>query len=166
MAPDSSVLKMSIDFWNSACCILTRPCWLPGLHSPQAFSFPAQNACCPSQASPGLPGVWVCLPSPLDVLCGRASIPWVIRSFSHSLISPVKGRTCARFWDSRMDRNPPSPTVSLCGCRDLQSGIQDESWSWLQVQKRRSCLAWAGGGRQCGRGGGACKHGQWMAPST
>ena len=58
---------------------------LRGLQEPRPGKrmFRVWNACCPAQASLGLPGVWVCLPSPLDVLCGHASIPWVIRSFIH-----------------------------------------------------------------------------------
>lgn len=105
VAPGSSVLKMSVDFWDSAHCILTRPTLTPG-----TLLGPVPAPCLlgtPAAYSPALPGLWICLPH----LCGP-SLPAVRLfggSFMHSFAHfPLLGAgRCARFWDPRMDRSPP-----------------------------------------------------------
>ena len=58
----------------------------------------------------------------------------------------------------------PPPSRSPClGIETCREAYRMSLSPGSKCRREGPVLSWAGGGRQCGQGGGACKRGQWMA---
>lgn len=139
---------MSIDFWESTCCILNRSTLAPrALLCPAPLLFPLRNTHCLSCSSEGPQShtLGICLPSPLGAF-SACICPLLIHSFS-PLMRQALGQVLG-FKDDQ--ESPPGPSLlpilsiethrAVCRAGILTQGLQ-------RTLKRMSSFACSREGR-------------------